>query len=99
MPHEEKLREYLKRVTADLQLTRQRLADATKRDVEPIAIVGIGCRFPGGADSSEALWDLVADGVDALGDFPTDRGWDLDALFDEDPDATGKSYVRRGGFL
>jgi acyl transferase domain-containing protein/acyl carrier protein len=68
-------------------------------DGEPIAIVGIGCRFPGGVWSAEDLWQLVADGRTVLGDFPADRGWEIDTMFDSDPDAPGKSYVRKGGFL
>ncbi|MGW3289670.1 SDR family NAD(P)-dependent oxidoreductase, partial [Streptomyces sp. NPDC001002] len=66
---------------------------------EPIAIVAMGCRFPGGATGPEELWRLVADGVDVMGGFPDNRGWDLDTLFDPDPDAVDRSYVDRGAFL
>ncbi|WSK38659.1 type I polyketide synthase [Streptomyces tubercidicus] len=68
-------------------------------DTDPIAIVGIGCRYPGGIGSPEQLWRLVAEGAEVVGGLPEDRGWDPETLYDPDPDAPGKTYVRRGGFL
>ncbi|MEU2246144.1 type I polyketide synthase [Streptomyces sp. NPDC019224] len=95
-----RLLDYLKRVTADLHQTRRRLQEAENQDHEPIAIVAMSCRYPGGVSTPEELWRLVAEGRDAISTFPTDRGWDLDALRgDEDDPAAGSSYVNEGGFV
>ncbi|MBO3682581.1 type I polyketide synthase, partial [Streptomyces sp. NEAU-YJ-81] len=97
--NEEKLRYFLKRVTADLHETRRRLQEVESEDQEPIAIVGMSCRYPGGVESPEDLWRLVSEGGDGISEFPTDRGWDIGRLFDDNPDGAGTSYVREGGFL
>src|SRR5205823_5558296 len=91
--------EYLKWVTEDLQRTRQRLAEVEAGQQEPIAVVGMSCRFPGGVRTPEDLWRLVDDEVDAISGFPVNRGWDTDGLYHPDPDRTGHCYVREGGFL
>ncbi|MET9888209.1 type I polyketide synthase [Streptomyces sp. NPDC006430] len=99
MANDEKILDYLKKVTADLHQTRQRLQDVEAQAREPIAIVAMSCRYPGGITTPEELWQLVAEGRDAVTGMPTDRGWDLEALMDPNPDAPGASYVHQGGFL
>ncbi|WP_280337367.1 type I polyketide synthase [Nocardia wallacei] len=95
----DRMLEYLKKVTKELLTTREDLAQLRERIDEPIAIVGMSCRYPGGVESPGQLWKLVASGSDAVGPFPDDRGWDVAELFDPDPDRFGKVYTREGGFL
>nr|BCB14664.1 type I polyketide synthase [Streptomyces spiroverticillatus] len=75
------------------------IAESAGGEDEPVAIVGIGCHYPGGIDSPEDFWRLLVDEREVLSEFPTDRGWDVPGMFDPDPDQPGKSYVDRGGFL
>ena len=88
----------LKRSLAALQTLRARLEEVERSRSEPIAIVGMGCRLPGGITDPESYWELLLNGVDAVGPVPPDR-WDVDAFYDPDPDAPGKMITRRGGFI
>src|SRR3954464_6217257 len=81
-----------------LRRMRARVEELERARTEPIAIIGIGCRFPGGVASPDAFWDMLRDGVDGVTEVPPDR-WDIDAYYDPDPDAPGKMSTRHGGFL
>src|SRR3984885_10506594 len=91
--------EALRKALVQVERLKSKNRALLERSGEPIAIVGMSCRFPGGVDSPESLWDMVADSRDVMSEFPTDRGWDLAGLFDDDPDAPHKCYARAGGFV
>ncbi|BBC30132.1 Polyketide synthase [Streptomyces graminofaciens] len=95
---EQKLRDYLNRVTIDLQQTRRRLKDVEERSREPIAVVAMSCHFPGGVHSPEDLWNLVADGRDTYAGIPADRGWDTARLAGDGVPVTGAFLDDAGGF-
>ena len=88
----------LKQAYLAIETLQARLQAAEQAHREPIAVIGLGCRFPGGADSPEEFWQLLKNGVDAICNVPPER-WDVEALYDADPDAPGKTYVREGGFI
>jgi acyl transferase domain-containing protein/acyl carrier protein len=98
-PHDERTHtERLARALTAIDRLQSKLDAHERAAKEPIAIVGIGCRFPGGADTPERFWELLRDGRDATGEIPADR-WDQPALYDPNPDAAGRIYTRRGAFL
>ncbi|QCX82583.1 Phenolphthiocerol synthesis polyketide synthase type I Pks15/1 (plasmid) [Streptomyces sp. YIM 121038] len=95
----EKLTEALRATLKEVEQLRQANRQLSERADEPIAIVGMDCRFPGGVRSPEQLWEVLASGRDAVTDFPVDRGWDFAALYDPLPGRAGHSFVRQGAFL
>nr|WP_051773029.1 type I polyketide synthase [Saccharothrix sp. NRRL B-16314] len=99
MATEERLVSALRNSLAENQSLRARLSEVREQAAEPIAVVGMGCRFPGGVTSPEELWDMLVEGRDAVTGFPSDRGWDVEGLYDPDIGVEGKSYVREGAFL
>ena len=88
----------MKKALVELREMRAKLSALERAKTEPIAIVGMGCRFPGGADNPESFWKLLRDGVDAITEISSDR-WDIDAYYDPDPDAPGKMYSRHAGLV
>ncbi|MEV5872446.1 type I polyketide synthase [Streptomyces tendae] len=95
----EKVVEALRASLKETELLRQQNNALRAASSEPVAIVGMGCRFPGGVVSPEGLWEVVLSGADVISEFPADRGWDVEGLYDPDPDRPGKTYGRRGGFV
>uniref|UniRef100_UPI001C2150A0 type I polyketide synthase n=1 Tax=Nocardia alni TaxID=2815723 RepID=UPI001C2150A0 len=99
MAENDELRRYLKKAAVELYETKRELREVTDRVREPIAIVGMACRYPGGVSSAADLWRVVVEGADVIGDYPADRGWDIGRLYDPDPAAPGTVYTKEGGFL
>jgi acyl transferase domain-containing protein len=88
----------LKRAFLAIEKLQQQVKNLEQRRQEPIAVIGLGCRFPGGANSPEAFWQMLRDGVDAVREVPAER-WDIDAYYDPDPDAPGMMSTRWAGFI
>ncbi|MFF7373269.1 SDR family NAD(P)-dependent oxidoreductase [Streptomyces tricolor] len=95
----EQIVEALRESLLENERLRRQNAQLTEAAQEPVAIVAMSCRYPGGVSTPEQLWQLVDTGTDAVGDFPADRGWDVEGIYDPDPDAPGRTHVREGGFL
>ena len=91
MTEREKFLSYLKKVSADLFEARERLRKLEAGGQEPVAVIGMGCRFPGGVEDPESFWELIAGGIDAIAGFPLDRGWDID-----EPGDQAAAYERAG---
>ncbi|WP_219070838.1 type I polyketide synthase, partial [Candidatus Mycobacterium methanotrophicum] len=98
-PNSGRLATYIRGELAGVPQEIKKVAAVRPTTDEPIAIVGMACRFPGGVDTPEALWDMVIHGRDVVTEFPNDRGWDLTDLFNPDPDVPGSCYTRTGGFV
>ena len=99
MSDEERLRRYLRKVTRDLRTAHEHVRELEQREHEPIAIVGMSCRYPDAIGSPAELWAAAANGIDAIGGYPEDRGWDLDGLHDPDPGHPGTIVSSGGAFL
>ena len=99
MENEERLLSYLKKVTLDLRTANRRVRELEEQDREPVAVVGMGCRFPGGVVSAEGLWELVRSGTDGMSAFPSDRGWDEWMRLEHGDARADAGFARVGGFV